>query len=294
MQSAVGIVCLFIGFAEFQGHCTHEAYRGVQDVIVLLRFVSQFYNYVTNDLVEYSKILCEYGGTTMSAGKILLLVFGIIILLLSIGLIAGGGTLLWANSRYVDSEGYFTSDTLHVDRDSYAVVAGPIELDETAVRVLKSMGVITVFEFQGENNNPSKQIFMGVADEAQLENYLDNVEYDEINNIGFGWRLDFGRITYTNHPGDDEPSPPASESIWAVSAVGSESETLVWETGTGSHSIVMMNGDASRGVDLDIIFRAKIPSLRGFGVGLLVAGIVLLAVASLMIFLAVRRKPAKG
>jgi len=230
----------------------------------------------------------------MSGGKIALLVFGIIFLLISIALIAGGGVLLWVNGRYLDSAGYLTSDTLHIERNSYAVVAGPIELDETAVRVLRSIGVITVFEFQGENNDPSKQIFMGVADEVELEDYLDNVDYDEIDNIGFGWGLDFDRITYTNHPGNYEPSLPASESIWAASVVGTASETLVWETRAGSYSIVVMNDDGSRGVDLDVIFKAKIPSLVGFGVGLLVGGIVLLAVASLMIFLAVRRKAAEG
>ena len=230
----------------------------------------------------------------MTAGKILLLVFGIIILLISMALIAGGATLLWVNSRYVDSAGYFASDTLHIERDSYAVVAGPIELDETAVRVLNSIGVITAFEFQGKNNNPSKQIFMGVTDEIGLANYLDNVDYDEINNIGFGWGLDIHGITYTNHPGYDEPSLPASESIWAVSVVGTASETLVWETRAGNYSIVVMNGDGSKGVDLDVIFKAKIPSLVKFGVGFLVSGIILLAIGSLMIVLAVRRKATKG
>ena len=42
----------------------------------------------------------------MSAGKIILLIFGIILLLISFGLIAGGGTLLWADAKYVDSEGF--------------------------------------------------------------------------------------------------------------------------------------------------------------------------------------------
>jgi hypothetical protein len=230
----------------------------------------------------------------MSAGKILLLIFGVIILLISMALIAGGGTLLWVNSKYVSSAGYLASDTLHIERDSYAVVAGPIELDETALRILGTIGVITTFEFEGKNNNPSKQIFMGVADEVELEDYLDNVDYDEIDNIGFGWDLDFDRITYINHPGYDEPSLPASESIWSVSVVGSASETLVWETRAGSYSVVAMNDDGSKDVDVDIVFKAKIPSLAGFGVGLLVSGIVLLAVAILMIVLAVRRKATKG
>ena len=56
-----------------------------------------------------------------------------------------------------DKKGTFlTSDTLGIERDSHAVVAGPIEIDEVALRVLRSIGVITIFEFGGMNNNPSK------------------------------------------------------------------------------------------------------------------------------------------
>lgn len=225
----------------------------------------------------------------MGVGKILLLIFGIIILFISLGFIAGGGILLWANATYVDSAGFLTSDTLHIRRDSYAVVTGPIEIDEVALRVLKSIGVITVFEFHGMNNNPSKQIFMGVADKVVLENYLNNVEYDEITSIDFDWSLSFDEVTYINHPGYYEPSAPASESIWAVSVVGTASETLVWETEAGSYSIVMMNDDGSKDVNLDIIFKAKIPSIVGYGAGLLAAGIILLVLAGLMVFVAMRR-----
>src|SRR5512143_3265462 len=130
----------------------------------------------------------------MSAGKVTLLIFGIIVLLISFGAMAGGGTLLWANARYVDKEGFLTSDTLHIKKDSFAVVAGPIELDEVALRVLRTMGVITSFEFEGRNNNPSKPIFMGVADQADLENYLSNVSYDEITSFDFGWRLNTNAV----------------------------------------------------------------------------------------------------
>ena len=54
----------------------------------------------------------------MSAGKIILLIFGVIVLLISFGLIACGGTLLWAEAKYVDSEGFLTSDALSIERDS--------------------------------------------------------------------------------------------------------------------------------------------------------------------------------
>ena len=226
----------------------------------------------------------------MSAGKIILLIFGIIVLLISFGLIAGGGALFWADAKYVDDAGFLTSDALRIERDSRAVVTGPIEIDEVALKVLRRIGVITIFEFEGTNNNPSKPIFMGVADEADLENYLSNVDYDEITSIDFGWHLDFDEVTYNNHPGNSTPSAPASETIWTASVGGTATETLVWETEAGCYSIVMMNGDGSSSIDLDVVFKAKIPSIVGYAVGFLVVGIVFLIAGGLMVFFAVRRK----
>ena len=139
------------------------------------------------------------------------------------------------------------------------------------------------------NNNPSKSIFMGVADEADLNNYLNDVNYDEITSIDFGWHLDFDEVTYINHTGNSMPSAPDSETIWTASVEGTATETLVWETEVGTYSIVMMNGDGLRGIDLDIVFKAKIPSIVGYAVGFLVAGIVLLIIGGLMVFLAVRK-----
>ncbi len=114
----------------------------------------------------------------MNAGKITLFIFGIIVLLMSFSLIAGGGSLLWMNAKYVDDAGFLTSDTLHVQRNSHAVVAGPIKVDDVALNVLRVMGVITAFEVEGRNHDPSKPIFVGVSDQAKLSNYLDNVNYD--------------------------------------------------------------------------------------------------------------------
>jgi len=225
----------------------------------------------------------------MSPGKIVLLILGVMMLLASFGLMAGGSTLLWVDARHVDNEGFFTSDTLHIVRDSSAVVIGPIELDEVAIRVLKTIGVITVFRFEGTNNDPPKQIFMGVADQEDLEDYLDNVPYDEITNFHLRWRLNFDRVRYVSHPGASVPSNPTSESIWTVSKDGTGPQTLEWQTEAGSNSVVLMNDDGSKGIDLDVIFKAKIPSIVGYGVGLLVVGIVLLLLGVLMVVLAVRR-----
>ena len=49
-----------------------------------------------------------------------------------------------------------------------------------------------------------------------------------------------------------------------------------------------MNDDGSSGVDLSVVFKAKIPSILGWGIGLLVGGVVVLIVGGFMVYLAVR------
>jgi len=224
----------------------------------------------------------------MSAGKIVLLVFGVIVLLISFGLLAGGGALIWADATHVDSEGFITSEPIQIERDSYAVISGSIDIDEEALRALRIMGVITFFEVEGRSNNPSKQIFIGVADESDVETYLNNVDYDEITSIDINW-LSSDEVTYTSHPGSSTPIAPTSQTFWTESSHGAGTQSLEWETEVGRHSIVLMNDDGSSGVDLSVVFKAKIPSLVGWSIGFLVGGLVVLIAGGFMVYLAVRR-----
>ena len=225
----------------------------------------------------------------MGGGKIVLLVFGVIVLLLSFSLLAGGGALIWADAAHVDDEGFINSDPIQIERDSCAVVTGPIDIDEAALEVLDWMGVITVFEVEGRSNDSSKGIFIGVADESDVEAYLSNVAYDEITSIDFGWQLSIDDINYTKHPGNSIPVAPTSETFWTESSHGAGTETMAWETEAGRHSLVLMNDDGSAGVDLSVIYKVKIPSLVGWSVGLLVGGIVVLIAGAFMVYIAVRR-----
>jgi len=224
----------------------------------------------------------------MSAGKIVLLVFGVIIVLVGVGLLFGGGALLWLERTHTDSEGFIASDTIHIERGSHAIVTAPIDIDETALDVLDWLGIATAFAVEGSNNDPAKDIFIGVADESDVEAYLSDVEYDEMTFAHTGW-LSLDRVDYTNHPGTSEPAAPASEEFWRESEQGTGAQTMEWETEVGSHSIVLMNNDGSADVDLDAVFKVKVGSLLGISVGLLVGGIVVLLLGAFMIILAVRR-----
>ena len=220
----------------------------------------------------------------MSTGKIILLVCGVFVLLASFGLLAGGGALIWVDNTLKDSQGFYTTETIQLEKDSYALVTTAADIDLRAAW-LWDWGNLATFKVEGSNNDSSKQIFMGVAEEADIQAYLSGVEYDEITRF----RIHPTRVNYRNHPGTSEPAAPASQTFWTASAHGAGTQTLEWELETGSYSLVLMNADGSAGVDLSTVLGAKVPLLFGVSVGLLVGGVVVLIGGAFMVYIAVRR-----
>jgi hypothetical protein len=224
----------------------------------------------------------------VSTGKIVLLVFGIIFLLVSVGLLLGGAALVWANSSLTDSEGFFTTEVRQIERDSYAIVTEPVDIDLEAGWHWGwhwDWSNFVTFKVEGYNNNPSKQIFIGVAEESDVRAYLSGVEYDEITE----WSIHPYRVEYTHHLGGSVPTAPTTQTFWAESAHGAGTQTLEWEPETGNWMLVLMNDDGSAGVSLSGAVGVKVPWLFGIGVGFLVGGIAVLIIGIVMVYFAVRR-----
>jgi len=219
----------------------------------------------------------------MSAGRIILLVFGILIIVWSVGLLIAGGALLWVNSALMDSEGFLTTRTIDLEQDSHAIVTVPADIDVGA-EWLWDWGDLGTVKVEGSNDDSAKQIFIGVSGESDLNTYLEDVEYDEVT----GFSIYPYRVTYTNHQGDSEPAAPVSETFWRASVHGAGIQTLEWELEAGSYSLVLMNDDGSAGIDLSVVFGVKVPPLFGVAVGFIVSGTVALIVGIIMVFFAVR------
>ncbi len=225
----------------------------------------------------------------MSAGRVILLVFGIIGFLISIGILVGGGTLLWADNTIKDSEGFYTTETIQIEKDSYAIVTGPANVDIEAGWGGGwgwSLGDLVTFKVEGSNNDPSNQIFIGVARESDLDAYLSGVEYDEITNL----HIHPYSVDYRNHPGSIVPGAPTSQTFWTESTYGAGTQILEWELEPGSHSLVLMNDDGSAGVDMNIVLGAKAPMLLEGIVMLLAGGAVALFISILMIYFSTRKR----
>ena len=206
-------------------------------------------------------------------------------MLLGLGLTIVGGGITWANFALKDDEGYYTTKTLHIDKeDSYAIVSVPADIHLGSVWVWDWSDLVS-FKVEGSNDNSSKDIFIGVAQESDINGYLQNVSYDEV--IGFDINPD--KLEYRHHSGNLTPVAPINETFWKYSANGSGTQTLYWELETGRWVFAVMNADGSQDVDVSVRVGAKVPWLFPTGLGLLIGGIVVLTAGPLMIFMAVRR-----
>jgi len=225
-----------------------------------------------------------------NAVSILAVVFGGLLILVSFGLLVGGGAIIWVQSTFSDSEGFLMSRETRLQSDSHAMVLQEVNINidvPSHVWTPKPSDLVTV-KLVGRTNDPSKEMFMGVAQDTEASRYLSSVEYDQIS-IDPSWNEKPWRgvsfsASYNNHPGGALSQPPTSMTLWDASASGSGAQTLNWEPSTGSFWVVVMNADGSSDVDIDMQLGVKIPILLAIGGGLLTGGFITLVVGGLIIY----------
>ena len=91
--------------------------------------------------------------------------------------------------------------------------------------------------------------------------------------------------------GGPPPTPPGQQSFWAVSDLGQDA-TVSWDIAEGSWVAVVMNEDGSRLVAADLTFGARVGWLIWIAIGVLIAGLLVLAAGVVMIFFGARGVPA--
>ena len=116
------------------------------------------------------------------AGRVLALVFGVLLILPGLGLLFAGGTLLVADwtSR---SDGFVVSPSESFGTQGYALVSERIDLQTDAdwVPVSAALGTTRV-----EVTAPgADQVFVGIAPVADATAYLGNVQRTVIDDLGF-------------------------------------------------------------------------------------------------------------
>jgi hypothetical protein len=221
----------------------------------------------------------------MGAGRVVALVLGIVLLLIpGLGLVAGGGVLLWADGWERADDGYLYSAEDSFSTDGYAMVSERIDLATGAdwVPLSAALGTARV-EVTG-----AEDVFIGIAPLAEGEAYLAGVERTVIDDLGIDASVTDQQLV----PGGAPSGPPTEQDFWAEQATGPGAQQLSWEPADGNWLLVVMNADGSSGVSVDARIGATAPALAGLAWGMLAGGLFLVLLGVLVMVLALRRPAA--
>ena len=219
-----------------------------------------------------------------SAGRIIALVAGSLVALLSLGLLVSGLVALIIDQTQRDADGLVEFGPVELESSGYAITAAGLTVDTNIPGWLQVQDVIGDIRLQVESADGGP-VFLGVATEGAAAPYLADLAYDEVREIsGFSQT-----VSYTPHTGNAPASAPTEQDFWTAWTAGPGAQTLTVELETGQWVAVAMNADGTAGVDVTSAMAAELPVLTPVAVGLLVAGGLGLVLSAIPIFLAVRR-----
>jgi hypothetical protein len=212
----------------------------------------------------------------MTVGKALLLIFGTIVTLIALAMLALGGLGLWAQTTQRDEDGFFTTSDERFQTPSYAIASQKVDVftDEDLPDWIDA-GALGTVRIEATGVNPDQAIFVGIGDARSVADYLGGLPYAEVVHVDyhpFDVRYRIREVGGAVSP----PAPPADQTFWAASAEGSGTQTVLWKVEEGSYSVVVMNADATRGVAVDAAVGAKVGWLLPLTIGLLVGGALVL------------------
>ena len=302
-QGLIAVLVLFAGVALL---FTTRYPRGIFDFVLGLdRWVARVLAYAGLMTDRYPPFRLDQGGTEPiplepplpvaaveeeevtppeppvtggGAGKVVLLVLGSLAALLALGALVSGCALVVVDQTQRDDDGFLMSPTEEFSSSTYAIVSESADLDaDGAERALDFfLGTVRI------RSESERDVFVGIASEEDASEYLDGVERDVVTEFD-------DDPSYDRESGDEPSGEPGDETFWVASASGSGEQTLEWEPEDGDWRIVLMNEDASRGVSSDLSIGAELDSVVWIGLGALLVGAILAALAALAITAGARR-----
>ncbi len=214
--------------------------------------------------------------------RIVSLVAASVLGLVSLGLLALGGGLLWADSEK-DDGGYLSTGRDPFTTETYALATENLDIDATGAGWLIDEDRYGKVRLRAESRD-GKPVFLGIARTRDAERYLRDVRHDLLTDLEY----DPFQAQYREIGGSGSPGAPGAERFWAASARGSGTQTLTWDVEHGDWSAVVMNADASRGVDVELSAGAEVPFLEPAGWGALIAGLIAISFSAVLAFLGLR------
>jgi hypothetical protein len=126
-------------------------------------------------------------------------------------------------------------------------------------------------------------LFVGIGRDSDVDRYLGGVVHDEL--IDF----DGDHPEFDLHEGRAPRTPPGEQDFWVAESEGAGEQALTWDAEFGRWTVVVMNADAARGIDVEADAGVKLGWAIWAGLGMFVVGLLMSAGAVIVILLIGRR-----
>ena len=226
-----------------------------------------------------------------SGGRTTLVIIGALIAIFGAFSVLGGAMVLIADQAR-DDAGYLTAGPGRLSTDTYAISAESLQVHADGPDAVYEQALLGNVRIQARPANAGSSLFVGIGPADQVAAYLDRVNHDEFSDL----EVDPFTVAYTRHPGDRPATAPTAQTFWAASDSGTGARALTWPVTDGRWTVVIMNTDASTGIDADVTVGGKLPIIRIVGIVSVVGGGLLLLAGLTMVLLTVvtrapRRRP---
>ena len=228
-------------------------------------------------------IMARRPGSSIGAGKIVLIILGSVSLLFGVAFAAAGGVVLFAQSAFRDAQGYFVSGSHPFTSSGYAVTSQRLDLGVNPERGAFQIGGIFTLRLRVESQN-TNQVFIGVGPSSDVDAYLARSAHDEITDV----QTSPFQATYHPVAGTVPPGPPAAQRFWATQQAGAGQQTLTWQPRSGRWTVVLMNADGSPAVNAKMSIGVKVRFLTWIAIGLLIGALVAFVAGGLMLYFGAR------
>ena len=220
----------------------------------------------------------ERGSAAWGPGRIAAVLLASLGGMIALAAITAGAAGIVLDQTQRDATGYVMTPSRAYSTPTYALVSasyrGGTSNDWFVARDL--LGTIRI------RVTAPRRVFVGIAPESDVQAYLGNVARAQRS------QFDARSSNFLVHPGGPPSSPPADQAFWDASVTGSAGTILSWTPQAGNWRIVVMNADASAGVNARVSVGARLPDLLTIAIAVLGGGILLLMLSGGGLYAAVR------